>query len=272
MSSGWRDRDPGAIDEVRRRIARWVGDDGAAILEARARVAFPPGLHDRACDAWEALLAIGDAAGGEWAGPDGRAARAAEAARADAEEDTGAREMLLADLHAVFAGKDDPAALATVDILAALHEMEGRPWSEWKRGKPLSSRGLASLLKPFKIGPSTVRPESGGTPKGYKRTQFAPLWARYAIDPGSVSATTPQALKNKASGDFLSATSPEVVADTNGPNPLEINGCGVVADTPGGPSEGTDPDDPDDDPDPEREAIMREGESAAPDHDERTDQ
>ena len=268
---GWRDRDPAAIDEVRQRIARWVDDDGTAILEARRRVAFPSGLHDRARDAWEALLAIGDAAGGEWAGPSGRAALAAEAARADAEEDTGPREMLLADLRAVFAAKGDPASLATVDILAALHEMEGRPWSEWKRGKPLSSRGLASLLKPFKIGPGTVRDAgietAGGTAKGYKRAQFAPLWARYAIDPGSVSVTASQALKNKASGDFLSVTSPEVVTDTNGPNPLEINGCDAVTDTPGGSSEGTALDDPD----PEREAIMHEAEFAAPDRDGGTD-
>ena len=27
----------------------------------------------------------------------------------------------------------------------------GDPWSEWKRGKPLSPRGLSDLLKPFKV-------------------------------------------------------------------------------------------------------------------------
>ena len=31
--------------------------------------------------------------------------------------------------------------------------MEGRPWSEWRQGKRLSPRGLASLLKPFQGEP-----------------------------------------------------------------------------------------------------------------------
>ena len=46
-------------------------------------------------------------------------------------------------------------------------------------------------------------------------------------------------------------------------NLKQDKGSGGIADTPGGPSEGIDPDDPD----PEREAIMREGEFAAPDPD-----
>ena len=56
---------------------------------------------------WEAPLAIGNVAGGEWAGPGCRAWRACERVMAStAGEETGAREMLLADLRAIFEAED----------------------------------------------------------------------------------------------------------------------------------------------------------------------
>ena len=57
--------------------------------------------------------------------------------------------------------------------------MEGHPWSEYSRNRPLSPRGLAKLLKRFKITPCTIRLESGATPKGYKLESFVPIWKRY---------------------------------------------------------------------------------------------
>ena len=203
----WRDRDEQAIADLNCKLARWIADDGDAVLERRNAVAFPPVLNDRTRDAWEALLAIGEVAGGEWAGGTGRAYRACEAINASAESETGAREMLLADLWQVYRGAGDPAHLPTGKpdvaqnsrepaILPALVTMEDRPWSEWSRGKPLSPRGLAKLLKDFGIAPSTIRVNGGATPKGYKRASFEPVWKRYDIpsseDPAKASATTPQ--------------------------------------------------------------------------------
>ena len=114
------------------------------ILNENRRVNFPDGLHDRARDAWRILLSIGSVAGGEWAGPKSRAWRACQHISADAEEETGAREKLLADLWKVFHEAGDPEALPTQQILEDLAAMEGRPWSEWRQGKRLSPRGLAS--------------------------------------------------------------------------------------------------------------------------------
>ena len=56
--------------------------------------------------------------------------------------------------------------------------IEGRPWAEWKAGKPLSANGLARLLAPFGIAPATIRTATG-TPKGYQLTQFEDAFARY---------------------------------------------------------------------------------------------
>ena len=118
------------------KLARWIADDGDAVLERRNAVAFPPVLNDRARDAWEALLAIGEVAGGEWAGGTGRAYRACEAINASAESETGAREMLLADLWQVFRGA--PATPLTCQPASPMWPKTResppsyRPWSPWR--------------------------------------------------------------------------------------------------------------------------------------------
>ena len=177
----WRDRDKGVSEQIRRKLVRWVADNAEAILAARAGVEFPPDLQDRARDAWESLLAIATVAGGEWAGQDGRGWAACEALRPTESDETGAREQLLADLRAVFAESGDPESLATQEILAALHKLESRPWSEWGRSnRPLTPRGLSSLLAPFKVRPRNRR-SGGKQSKGYRREDLEPIWERYAV-------------------------------------------------------------------------------------------
>src|SRR5262249_1378021 len=56
---------------------------------------------------------------------------------------------------------------------------EGRPWAEWKAGKPLSHNGLARLLKPLKIRPGTKRIDGEKTAKGYYLSQFDDAFRRY---------------------------------------------------------------------------------------------
>ena len=226
----WSERDKVAIEQLQRRIARWIDDETATILKENRRVNFPDGLHDRARDAWRILLAIGTVAGGEWAGPKGRTWRACQHISADADEETGARENLLADLWKVFREAGDPDALPTQHILEDLAAMEGRPWSEWRQGKRLSPRGLASLLKPFKVNPKNIKLPGQRVLKGYYRTHLQPIWAAYLPKGGSVSATAATRKKQKDLEDYLSATEPMVVADTKTCNPFKPNEVAAVAD------------------------------------------
>ena len=228
----WRDRDRAAIERVQRQVNKWTDDNAEAIVAQWKDVAFPTGLHDRARDAWEALLAIADVAGGQWAGNTGRAWRACEYVNVDTgDEESGEREKLLADLQQVFREAGDPSALATSSILDALHAMEGRPWSEWKRGKPLSPRGLSDLLKPFKVKPQDVR-LGGRVLKGYKRDPLERVWRAYFLrEGGSQSATPRQVNEINDLRESLSATNPTAVADTNGRKSLETKACRGVADT-----------------------------------------
>ena len=226
----WRDRDRAAITTLQRQVARWVADNANTVLERRNDVSFPVGLHDRACDAWEALLAIADTAGGDWAGDDGRAWRACALVTEDAEGETGAGEKLIADLRDVFQNAGDPSALPTTQILETLWAMEGRPWSEWRCGKPLSARGLSDLLKPFKVRPVNIR-VNGLIPKGYKIADLVPIWNRYAVDKGSQSATPLQFNEINGLEDNQSATPASKVAVTKGYNPLKTTDCSGVAGT-----------------------------------------
>ena len=177
-TSRWRDRDRVQIARLREQIVRWTADHVTAMLAARNEVVFPAVLHDRARDAWEALLAMGHTVGDDWAGPDGRAQRACQSVAGDADDDLGAPEQLLVDLRAVFRAAGDPETLSTNHLLAALQALEERPWNEWRRGKPISARGLAHVLRPFKIQPETIR-FTAGVAKGYRRGALQPAWTRY---------------------------------------------------------------------------------------------
>jgi hypothetical protein len=65
-----------------------------------------------------------------------------------------------------------------MELLTRLAEVETSPWGDWQHGKPLNAVGLARLLKPFAIGPRTIRVD-GATPKGYLRDSFLDAWGRY---------------------------------------------------------------------------------------------
>jgi hypothetical protein len=69
--------------------------------------------------------------------------------------------LLLADIRAVFAGAKSER-LRSADIAAALAGTEGRPWAEYRDGRPLTKHALSRLLTPFGIGPQTIRiPRAG---------------------------------------------------------------------------------------------------------------
>ena len=222
-TSRWRDRDRVQIARLQQQIVRWTSDHMAAILAARNEVAFPAVLHDRARDAWEALLAIGDIAGDDWAGPDGRAQRACRHVAGDADDDLGAREQLLGDLRAVFRAAGDPETLSTEHLLGALQALEERPWSEWRHGKPISARGLADLLRSFKVKPETIR-FTAGLAKGYRRGALQPAWTRYLPqDGGALSVASVTALNTKDLSADRSVTTDSAVTDRSRDKPPRIN-------------------------------------------------
>jgi hypothetical protein len=178
------------VAKFRRRIAQ--AEASAITLPSVAvalvaDVAVPQELPDRAADSWEPLLSIADAAGGDWP-LRARVAAVALSSEEQAEFSVGVR--LLSDVRDLFAGSDH---LATVTLLDQLHALDDSPWSEWY-GKPLTARGLAKLLEPF--GANPIKKRLNGTDfRGYFRSEFEDLWARYlpVREPAtSATSATPQ--------------------------------------------------------------------------------
>ena len=145
---------------------------------------MPVELEDRAADAWEPLIAVAVAAGGEWPA---RARRAAlELLDVNDEEQT-ENVRLLGDIRAVFGDADALSSEALIQRLSVLAES---PWGEINYGKPLTPRGLAQRLKPFGVKPQTIR-VGVATPRGYRREDFADAWSRYlaSFETSATSAT-----------------------------------------------------------------------------------
>jgi phage/plasmid primase-like uncharacterized protein len=178
-----RRRAPGEhVDPYRRRIHAPIGHqlrdrlkDWASQIHGHLNTnpLMPDGITDRNADVWEALLAVADAAGGDWPKRARVAAVALVAAAKGNQPSLGIR--LLTDLRKFF---DKQLSSAwTVDMLAALHSVEESPWADL-RGKPLDSRRLANLLQPYGVTSKQVK-IGGINQRGYLREDLHDAWTRY---------------------------------------------------------------------------------------------
>lgn len=178
-------RAPGeTVARFRRRTAEAEADairldvDAVTVV---ADVAVPDELPDRAADSWEVLISIAEAAGGSWP-TIGRLAAVALSGEDETPISIGMR--LLADVRDAFGDEDH---LGTGELLRRLHELDGAPWGEWY-GAPLSARGLAKLLGPYRVLP-VLRRVRGERARGYFAADFADAWTRYVLLPSPAPVT-----------------------------------------------------------------------------------
>jgi putative DNA primase/helicase len=165
-----RDCDEFAI--LRRKAACWAANN-FELLADDPNPAIPPELNDRAADNWRPLFAIADLVGGGWSQ---RARNSACILSGEGHESTSVNVELLADIRLAFG---DDEAMRTVDLVDALTANPERPWSEWRRSKPLTPKQLGGLLAPFGIQSETVSIRELKDAKGYKRERFREAWAAY---------------------------------------------------------------------------------------------
>ena len=146
--------------------------------------AMPEGIQDRDADVWESLLAVADAAGGQW--PELARVAAVSLVKESKQSSPSLGVQLLADLRRVFG---DAEALSTEQILNRLHEIEESPWGDL-RGKPLDARGLSRRLSPYGVSPTTAR-FGAALAKGYRKQSLWDAWSRYLVPPRtSVTSVT----------------------------------------------------------------------------------
>jgi Protein of unknown function (DUF3631) len=220
----FRERDARALAEpLRDRTAAWAAEHLDALRDARPEI--PDALSDRAADCVEPLLAIADAAGGDWPRDLRHALLELYGARQEDDDTIGVR--LLSEIRTVFGDRD---RLTTTDLLTGLHAMDEAPWGDWY-GKPLAARGLANLLKRFQIRSRSIWLEDGSTPKGFHRDQFTDLWERYLSPSPSGNPPGRQEAHSEAEND-ASESARRVFSwrNENGRNPASEAGPGDLAD------------------------------------------
>ena len=185
-------------------------------------------LNDRAQDNWESLLAIADAAGGKW--PE-LARDAAKGLSSDSDEDDSIRVLLLSDIAAIFKEKDVDR-LPSATLVRELVAMEEHPWPEFSRGKELTTRQLARLLKAFSITPKTIRVSKDETYKGYELKTFSDAFARYI--PSSDPSHRNNPVLARVSGENASVTDAPVLRIEKPLKPSTGAVCDGVTDRKGG--------------------------------------
>jgi putative DNA primase/helicase len=156
------------LRDLARRCARWVTDHLDELRDADP--VLPDGFANRLADNWRALLAIADAAGGEWPH---RARAAAVAVGELPDSDLGT--MLLADLRDVFG---TAGALYTEAVVEGLLALPERPWRGVRKGRGVDAAWVARTLAPFGIRSERIR-NGDDRRRGYLRAALEPAWSRY---------------------------------------------------------------------------------------------
>jgi hypothetical protein len=160
-------------EPIRDRLEALIEESLGPLTDARPQL--PDELGDRAGDGWEPLLAIADLAGGHW--PESARAAAVALSQAQNADDAGIEIQMLVDIRSIF-DRADPDVISSARLAESLIALEERPWGDWRRGSPMTTRSLAKLLRPFGIRPRTVR-LGDSTLKGYRVDQFRDAWRRY---------------------------------------------------------------------------------------------
>ncbi|TPN57592.1 DUF3631 domain-containing protein [Mesorhizobium sp. B1-1-9] len=182
-----RRRSPGeVIEPYRRRVHKPEGDliykrlaGWAEFISADIGGAWPEmplGIKDRDADVWEPLLAVADAAGGDW--PERARVSCVSLVSASKVATPSLGIRLLADLKMVFGTNDRISTKTLIELLCGLPES---PWSDLK-GKALGDTGLADRLKPYGVKSKQIR-IGEWTGKGYERTDLHDAWKRYLSAP-----------------------------------------------------------------------------------------
>lgn len=159
---------------LRDRLSAWAGKVGHTAGADWPEL--PDGVVDRPAEVWEPLIAVADVAGGDW--PARARAACVELCKVAEDRRVSLGIRLLSDLQIMF---DDNDAMHTETILERLHNGDGldddAPWGDL-RGKPLSVRGLASMLKPYGVHSMKVKVH-GKALQGYRREHLYDAWQRY---------------------------------------------------------------------------------------------
>jgi DNA polymerase I-like protein with 3'-5' exonuclease and polymerase domains len=176
---------------VRDLLAGWAVQAAELVAEHyNSDLTFPIGTNERVEDVWEPLLAVAEAAGGEWP----QRARQALLALTPDDDDTGDLSiLLLAGIRQAFVDAGVPEALKSGELVKALNAQEEAPWGALRDGKGISTHRLAHDLAAFGLSPDRDQ-LAGETVRGWWRRSLEPVWGRYLpnLPDGAVDGGFPE--------------------------------------------------------------------------------
>jgi putative DNA primase/helicase len=168
------EKERAALVPLAQKARRWTDDHKDSLHDLDSEI--PDELHGRAADNWRPLLVVADEVGGRWFDL-AREAAVRLSVRRDGQESV--RVQLLMDIRSIF-GERDIERISSADLVAALGSLEGRPWQDWGKGRPITPNQLARQLAHFEIKPRTMRMGKEQQPsKGYERSDFSDAFKRY---------------------------------------------------------------------------------------------
>jgi Protein of unknown function (DUF3631) len=159
---------------LRAQLMRWSADNIEAIVKATPEI--PPGFQNRRRANWKPLLAIAEACGGEWKTAAWGAAQAIEKIADTFDASIGVE--LLQAIKAAFDARGIDRIISA-GLVEDLVDDATAPWATYNKGKPISQRQVAKLLKPYGITPKVIKLASGSTARGYLLEWFADAFERH---------------------------------------------------------------------------------------------
>ena len=222
-------------EKLASRLARWISDNLNRLAKAEPK--FPDGLDDRAEDLWDLALSVADLAGSTWAVAARTAALALSSHRND-DDGEGFDLKLLTDIRTVI-DRSEHATEKTIGstmLCDSLRGLEDTPWASFGRNpRPLSTRMLAMLLRPFGVYP---KKESSGN--GYEISVLLDVISRFLPDTATPSEIRPPSSKvpepHGGEGNSIETDLPEEFsngASQNGDSPTAREGSGTMEDEQG---------------------------------------
>jgi putative DNA primase/helicase len=161
--------------EIRQKCQRWVDDKKTDISLIKPKV--PETGNDREQDNWGPLFSIAGCVGGGWL----KAVKEALLSLAKDTDNESLTGRLLLDIRTVFTETTQEKLTSEV-LVEKLKEIEDAPWSDWSRGRGLTTNALARQLRHFKIKPYQLW-ICGGNQRGYSLEQFQDSFERYLSSP-----------------------------------------------------------------------------------------
>ena len=186
-------RDKPTLDALRNRLTGWA----ARHLETLQSAVPEMPVEDRAADTWEPLIAVADAAGGNWPELARTACKALEGAASEADEESSLNLMLLNDMKQIFNARTPVAFMPSAELVTALRRIAESPWQSFD----LTASKLAHRLREFGIKP---RRDTTGDARGYRLDDLSDVFRRYTRQ--KPSETSDAQLRSSFSSDTLGAS------------------------------------------------------------------